>query len=453
MADKQNSTPPTAVTPSPFVKKIPTIQLATDPNAIATNFIPTSLLASTGTGMPLSLISNPYLTGTANNEPTFSQMLSMGLVSSAKAVSEAWITVSGQTVTFTYPSLLVFNNDFFQMPPCTLSVSSTDVVSVLYVAKSRSGMSPLESRIGLIQTQNGITASEALSFANSQITDVYMPLAVLKGDESGNQTLMWELDQNSQFAAPVLNQFVLLQDFETNAKQFLTSQFTALYNDLVNFATWQRAWDEIYFACNFSQTNIANVVTPVNVGGEGITGVSYSINQIVVEPIRRRYSCNVVGLAWLQNCNNQSAYPGWNDNYGAPLIYTQVRGGMEEQLNGLIPDFASYTSTYYYAPSQDIAIPNALWTDKGNDGPSGGGPGYNVWQKSLIWSSADGNLYTHTGNPNVECDYSNPVSWPLPNGIDIELRDANTNETVLTWPENPLFNPSFAQAYPVSTSN
>ena len=126
---------------------------------------------------------------------------------------------------------------------------------------------------------------------------------------------------------------------------------------------------------------------------------------------------------------------------------------MEYQLDGLIPDYDSYQSTYYYAPSQDIAIPNALWTLVGNAGPSGGGPGYNKWQKSLIWSSADGNLYTHTGNPNQEWDMSNPVSWPLPKGIDIQLRDANTNETVLTWPQNPLFNPSFAQAYPVSTSN
>lgn len=453
MTDVKNLTPPANVEASPFIKKIPTIQLATDPNAIASNFIPTSLLASTGTVMPLSLISNPYLTGMANNEPTFSQMLSMGLVSSAKAVSEAWITVSGQSVTFNYPSLLVFNNDFFQMPPCTLSVSSTDVVSVLYVAKSKSGMSPLESQIGLIQTQKGITAQEALSYADSQIIDVYMPLAVLNGDESGNQTLMWELDKNSQFAAPVLNQFVLLQDFEANAKQFLTSQFTALYNDLVQFATWQRAWDEIYFACNFSQTNIGNVVTPGNVAGEGITGVNYSINQIVVEPIRRRYSCNLVGLAWLQNCNVQSAYPGWNETYGAPLIYTQERGGMEAQLNGLIPNFESYTSTYYYAPSQDIGIPNALYTDNGNDGPSGGGPGYNKWQKTVIWSSTDGNLYTHTGAPNQEYDGSNPVTWPLPHGVEIQLRDANTNETVLTWPQNPLFNPSFAQAYPVSTSN
>lgn len=452
MEESKRLTPPTALKQSPLIKKIPTIQLATDPNAIASNFIPTSLLASTGTVMPLSLISNPYLSGQANNQPSFSQLLSMGLVSSAKAASEDWITVSGQSVVFNYPSYLVFDNDFYQMPPCSLSVSSTDVVSVLYVAKSRSGMSPLESQIGLIQTQKGVTAQEALSYADSQITNVYMPLAVLSGDENGNQTLMWELDQNSQFAAPVLNQFVLLQDFEANAKQFLTSQFTALYNDLVQFATWQRAWDEIYFACNFSQTNIANVVTPGNVAGTGIAGVNYSINQIVIEPIRRRYSCNLVGLAWLQNCNDQSAYPAWNDTYGAPLIYTQERGNMEAQLNGLIPNFDSYTSQYYYAPSQDIGIPNALYTDNGNAGPSGGDPGYNKWQKTVIWSSTDGNLYTHTGAPNQEYDGSNPVSWPLPQGVEIQLRDATTNETVLTWPENPLFNPSFAQAYPVSAN-
>ena len=452
MASTQHLASPTAIKQSPLIKKIPTIQLATDPNAIASNFIPTSLLASTGTVMPLSLISNPYLTGQANNQPSFSQLLSMGLVSSAKAASEDWITVSGQSVVFNYSSYLVFDNDFYQMPPCSLSVSSTDVISVLYVAKSRSGMSPLESQIGLIQTQKGITAQAALSYADSQITSVYMPLAVLNGDENGNQTLMWELDQNSQFAAPVLNQFVLLQDFETNAKQFLTNQFTALYNDLVQFANWQKSWDALNITCNFSQTNIDNVVTPVNVGGTGISGVQYSINQLVVKPIQRTYSCNVVGIAWLQNCNDQSAYPGWNSNYGAPLIYTQGRGGMEANLSGLIPNFDSYTSTYYVAPSQDIGIPNALWTPNGNNGPSGGDPGYNKWQKTLVWSSADGNLYTHTGNPNVEYDMSNPVTWPIPEGTDIQLRDANTNETVLTWPSNPLFNPSFAQAYPVSSN-
>lgn len=447
MAEKPLLTPPAGVQASPFVKKIPTVSLATDPNAIATNFIPTSLLASTGTQMPLTLVSNPYLTGQASNEPTFSQLLSMGLVSSSAAVQEPWITVSGQTVAFGYPSLLVFNNDFFQMPPCTLSVSSTDVVSVLYVAKSRSGMSPLESKIGLIQTQAGLTASEALSFADSQITDVYMPLAVLSGDENGTQTLLWELDQNSQFAAPVLNQFVLLQDFEANAKAFLTSQFTALYNDLTSFASWQKAWDALNLTCNFSQTNIANVTTPVNVGGTGISGVSYSINQIQVKPIRRMYSCNLVGIAWLQDCNDESQYPGWSDVYGAPLMYTQGRGGIESSLNGLIPNFDSYTSTYYLAPSKDIGIPNALWTPNGNNGPSGGVPGYNKWQKTVVWSAADGNLYTHTGNPNVEYDMSNPVTWPIPEGTEIQLRDANTNETVLTWPANPLANPTFNSAW------
>ena len=420
-------------------------------NYMGTPLVPPSLIANTSSQQTLSILPNSNLSiGNPVNSPVFSNQLSQGLVSSSLVNGNDWIALDNQSVTFSYPSLMVWNNEFYQIPPCNLNVTVQNNTSVLYASKAKSGLNPIETQIGLVTLNDTVEPEEALELADGQITTVYIPLAVFNGDENGNQTLTWELDKNCQFSAPVLNQFVLLQDFEANAKQFLTNQFTALYNDLVQFATWQKAWDEIYFACNFSQTNIANVVTPGNVAGEGITGVNYSINQIVVEPIRRRYSCNLVGVAWLQNCNDQSAYPGWNSNYGAPLIWTQGRGGMEPQLNGLIPNFDSYTSQYYYAPSQDIGIPNALYTDNGNAGPSGGDPGWNKWQKTVIWSSTDGNLYTHTGNPNVEYDGTNPVSWPLPQGVEIQLRDANTNETVLTWPENPLFNPSFAPSYPVS---
>lgn len=418
-------------------------------NYMGTPLVPPSLIANTSSQQTLSILPNSNLSiGNPVNSPVFSNQLSQGLVSSSLVNGNDWIALNNQSVTFAYPSLMVWNNEFYQIPPCNLNVTTQNNTSVLYASKAKSGLNPIETQIGLVTLNDTVEPSEALELADGQITTVYIPLAVFNGDENGNQTLTWELDKNCQFSAPVLNQFVLLQDFEENAKQFLTNQFTALYNDLVSFANWQKSWDALNITCNFSQTNIENVVTPVNVAGTGISGVQYSINQLVVKPIQRMYSCNVVGLAWLQNCNDQSAYPGWNSNYGAPLIYTQERGGMEPQLNGLIPNFDSYTSTYYVAPSQDIGIPNALWTPNGNNGPSGGDPGYNKWQKTLVWSSADGNLYTHTGNPNVEYDMSNPVSWPLPQGVEIQLRDANTNETVLTWPSNPLFNPSFLTSYP-----
>ena len=445
MAEKPLLTPPAGVQASPFVKKIPTVSLATDPNAIATNFIPTSLLASTGTPMPLTLVSNPYLTGQASNEPTFSQLLSMGLVSSSAAVQEPWITVSGQTVAFGYPSLLVFNSDFFQMPPCTLSVSSSDVVSVLYVAKSRSGMSPLESKIGLIQTQAGLTASEALSFADSQITDVYMPLAVLSGDESGNQTLLWELDKNSQFAAPVLNQFVLLQDFEANAKQFLTSQFTALYNDLTSFASWSTGWINTPFQANFSVSPISGYIDTVNWGGEGVSGVQYTGNSINVNSFTRTLSFCPMGLVWGQNANdgNTVIWEQWNFSYNAPLIYQQAHGGLESQFASLIPNFSSYTgSNYYYAPSVDLGLQGALVTTEGNPNGAGG----SFWQKTVIWSSGDGNLYTHVG-ANGEKDLGVPYSLVIPPGISIRLINGDTGEEVTAMPANPLQNPTFNSAW------
>lgn len=448
MASTQHLASPTAVKQSPLIKKIPTIQLASDPNAVASNFIPTSLLASTGTVMPLSLISNPYLTGQANNQPSFSQLLSMGLVSSAKAVSEDWITVSGQSVVFNYPSYLVFDNDFYQMPPCSLSVSSTDVVSVLYVAKSRSGMSPLESQIGLIQTKAGLTAEEALSYADGQITSVYMPLAVLSGDENGNQTLLWELDQNSQFAAPVLNQFVLLQDFEANAKEFLTSQFTALYNDLTSFASWSSGWINTPFQANFNMPqNITNYVNPINWGGEGINGVTYTGNSINVNCFTRTLSMCLIGVVWGNQANNgdTGAWEGWSEAFNAPLIYSQIHGSLESQFANLIPNFSSYTgSNFYYAPSVDLGLQGALITNEGNSV----GPGASYWQKTVIWSSTDGNLYTHVGNgSNYERDWGVPYSLVIPANVSIRLVNGDTGEDVVAMPTNPLANPTFNPAW------
>ena len=281
--------------------KIPNLNFIAN-NYMGTPLVPPSLIANTSSQQTLSILPNSNLSiGNPVNSPVFSNQLSQGLVSSSLVNGNDWISLNNQSVTFAYPSLMVWNNEFYQIPPCNLNVTVQNNTSVLYASKAKSGLNPIETQIGLVTLNETVEPSEALELADGQITTVYIPLAVFNGDENGNQTLTWELDKNCQFSAPVLNQFVLLQDFEENAKQFLTNQFTALYNDLVSFANWQKSWDALNITCNFSQTNIENVVTPVNVGGTGLSGVQYSINQLVVKPIQRTYSCNVVGLAWLQN--------------------------------------------------------------------------------------------------------------------------------------------------------
>jgi hypothetical protein len=122
-------------------------------------------------------------------------------------------------------------------------------------------------------------------------------------------------------------------------------------------------------------------------------------------------------------------------------LFTQSRGGLENQFDGLIPNFSSYTGTYYYAPTEDWAIANALVTTNGNSEN-----GTSAWQKLLIWSSIDGNLYGYIGADN-ELDLGNAFSLPMPYSVNIELRDASTNDVVVSWPGNPLASPTFQSAW------
>lgn len=414
---------------------------------MGTPLVPPSLIANTASQQTLTLLPNSNLSqGIPVNSPVFSNQLSQGLVSSSLVNGNDWITVNNQSVTFSYPSLMVWDNEFYQFPPCNLNITVKNNTSVLYAAKAKAGLNPLETKIGLITLNDTVDPTEALRLADGQITTVYIPLAVFNGDENGNQTLTWELDKNCQFSAPILNQFVLLQDFEANAKQFLTNQFSALYNDLISFAQWSTGWTNAPFQANFAMPeNITNYVNPINWGGENVDGVTYTGNSIVVNCFTRTLSLCLIGLIWGTSANdgNTSVWQGWSDAFGAPLIYEQAHGGLESQFANLIPNFSSYTGTnFYYAPSVDLGLQGALITNTGNRV----GPGGTYWQKTVIWSAEDGNLYTHIG-ASLEYDWGVPYSLVIPPNITIRLVNGDTGEDVVAMPVNPLASPTFNPAW------
>ncbi|MBO7734309.1 MAG: hypothetical protein J6S67_17220 [Methanobrevibacter sp.] len=426
--------------------KIPNLNFIAN-NYMGTPLVPPSLIANTSSQQTLSLLPNSNLSqGNPVNSPVFSNQLSQGLVSSSLVNGNDWITLSNQSVTFSYPSLMVWNNEFYQIPPCNLNVTVQNNTSVLYASKAKAGLNPIETQIGLVTLNDTVDPSEALQLADGQITTVYIPLAVFNGDENGNQTLTWELDKNCQFSAPVLNQFVLLQDFETNAKQFLTNQFTALYNDLTSFASWNTGWLNTPFQVNFNMPqSIANYINPINWGGEGANGVTYTGNSINVNCFTRTLSMCLIGLVWGNQANdgNTGIWEGWSDNWGVPLIYSQVHGGLEDQFANLIPNFSSYTgNNFYYAPSVDLGLQGALITSEGNAIGAGG----TYWQKTVIWSAENGNLYTHIG-ANNESDIGVPYSLVIPSGVSIRLVNGDTGEDVVAMPANPLASPTFNPAW------
>ena len=407
--------------------------------------MPSPILTAAGQQASLQLGSSEYLSGTLGTAPTFPFEEVTGVVSSAVLTGEDWIQVSEQSVTFICGTTLISGNDYYSLPPANLQVTLPASYSVLYAHKTASGLSAYSTTIDLLPTSSASTAGEALAYAQNSITGVYIPLAVLSGDNNGNQTLEWSVSQNAAYSAPILNQLVLVGNFEQNAKQFLTSQFTALYNDLTSFASWSTGWINTPFQANFSVPNITNYVNPINWGGEGVPGVQYQGNSINVNCFTRTLSFCPIGLVWGTEANNgnTSAWTGWSDAFNAPLVYVQAHGGLESQFQTLIPNFSSYTGTnYYYAPSVDLGLQGALVTTVGNNN----GPGATYWQKTLIWSSSDGNLYTHVG-ASLERDLGVPYSLVIPAGISIRLINGDTGEEVVAMPANPLENPTFNSAW------
>lgn len=401
------------------------------------------LLTAAGSTMSLNLISSPYLSGVATNPPTYQSNATVGLISSNTVAGLPWITANGNTVQLQCPSIIVSLKDFYQVPACTLTITVPSMTSVLYVKKDASGTAQTTAKIGLLETQEGYTAAQAITQAENSITGVFEPLAVFTGDASGNQSIIWELDQQSAYSAPILNQFQLMSGFEANVKSFFTSQFTALMNDLTGFAAWQTGWNQADVVCNFTQTTLPNnQLRAINMDflHANASTTIYNNNAISINPVRRTVSGFLNGFLWGSGLSS-SDFDTWSDYYQCPILYSQNRGELESQFDGLIPNFSSYTGTYYYAPTEDWAIANALTTTNGN--PANGS---NAWQKLLIWSSIDGNLYGYLGAAN-ELDLGNAFSLPMPYSVNIELRDASTNDVVVSWPGNPLAAPTFQSAW------
>ena len=409
--------------------------------------MPSPILTAAGEVGSLQLGSSEYLSGTLGTAPSFPFAEVTGVVSSAVLTGEDWIQVSGENVTFVCGTTLISGNDYYSLPPADLTVTLPSSYSVLYAHKTASGLSAYSTTIDLLPTPDATTAQEALSDAQSSITGVYIPLAVLSGNDDGDQALIWTASQNAAYSAPILNQLMLVGNFEQNAKNFLSSQFTALYNDLVSFAQWSTGWINTPFQANFSMPpSIANYIAPINWGEEGIAGITYTGNSINVNCFTRTLSMCLLGMVWGENANDssaQTAFPGWNSTWQAPLIYSQTHGGLEDQFSDLIPNFSSYTgSNFYYAPSVDLGLQGALITNEGNSVGAGG----KYWQKCVIWSAEDGNLYTHAG-ASGESDWGVPYSLVIPSGISIRLVNGDTGEDVTAMPLNPLAAPTFNPAW------
>ena len=411
-----------------------------------TQIVPGSLIAQTVTQMSPSTITHPYLTASSLQPPVFYNQLSMGLVSSSFVNQAPWVSQSGNQFTFNYPSLLVWDNEFYQMPQCSVTVSQPQTISVLYAGKGAAGENPLETQIGLWNSnQTSGAASSILSLASSAINDVYMPLLVLQGSDDGTtQTILWELDDNSQHSAPILNEVNLLDDFMINAKQYLQSQFQNLSNDLTSFATWNTGFLNGAIFINFTGADSFNIQWD-NYGGEGVVPnqINLGLNQLTINVLTRHLDLSLLGFTWINDPGSLANYdPLYNSTFQAYQIFQQQRGGAEQQFDFLGSAWTDLTgSDYFYAPSKDLWIYSPLSTKNGNPANNN-----TDWRKAVIWSSTDGNLYTHIG-ANNEHDEGGYAGNYLPYGATVRLMQgtvppySEVKTDILT--DNPLASPTF----------
>lgn len=420
-------------------------------NAILTNaqyqgtqIVPGSLISQTVTQMSPAVYTNSYLSASPLTPPVFSDPMSMGLVSSAFANQSEWVTISGNTLTFGYPSLLVWDNEFYQFPQCTVTVSQPETISVLYIGKGTAGESPLESKIGLWNSSQTTGEPDMiLDTASSAINGVWMPLLVLQGNESGTQqTILWELDKNSQHSAPILNETALLDEFMVNAKQYLQNQFSSLANDLISFATWNTGFLNGSIFTNYTCANTGCIQWD-NWGGEGVVPNqnNLGLNQLTINVMTRHIDLSVLGFTWVNNPSSLANTPEFDSTFQAYPIFTQCRGGAESQFSFIEGWDQLTASDYFYAPSQDLWLYSPLDTHNGNPGNNN-----TNWRKAVIWSSTDGNLYTHIGADN-EHDDGGYAGNNLPYGTSIRLMQGNqppyteVKADIITT--NPLASPTF----------
>ena len=404
-------------------------------------------LIASGGNPSLNVGSSEYLSGAIGANPIFNTPQTIGVISGAVTAGLPWIQTSGSSVTVNANTTLVSGNDFYVFPPCSLTVSYTNGYALLYAYKTKSGMSELTTTIDFIVEPNASSASDVLGNAQSQIQGVYVPLAVLNCTSSG-VSIEWEIDQNSQYSAPLLNEITTTNSNLNNLQNFASSQWNALSQDTQNVSKWQTDWTKASLTSNFTQIDISQGCSPANTDiyngaglPDGIPANTIALNTIRFNPVHCTITVTLRGIQWGPNTVVASQFPNTIGD-GWVQIYTQTAGGLEPVLQNLLPNASSLTGTYYYAPNEPLVVPALITT---NGTPSNG---TSIWQKDVIWYT-DGNIYAHFGDTDAqETNFGVPWGGGFPNNFQIYIMDATTNLPVVTqFPATPWSDPTFQSSY------
>ena len=405
------------------------------------------LISQSGASPSLQLGSSQYLSGTIGENPTFSSTETLGMISGSVVAGENWIVASGQYVTITANTTFVSGNDFYVIPPANLIVTLQSGYSLLYAQKQKSGLSELTTVIDLLDTPNATSINDVLTAGQSSIQGVYVPLAVLNAS-GGNQTIEWEVDQNSEFSAPLLNEVSTLSANINNLQTFANSQWNALSQDTQNVSQWQTDWNKASLTANFTQVSLPNQCVRANTDlydgaglPSGINQNTIALNTVRFNPVHCTITVTLCGIQWGSNSVQESDFPNTLGD-GWVQIYTQNAGGLETVLQNLLPEASSLNGIYYYAPNEPLIVPALITT---NGTPQNG---TSIWQKDVIWYT-DGNVYAHIGDTQVsETNFGVPWGGGFPNGFTVYLNDADTNLPVVTqFPQTPWSNPTFQSGY------
>ena len=375
------------------------------------NTLSNTQLLSSNLTVNIPVNGNGLTLGANNSSPVFTDSQTTGIINSGLVADMPFVTVNSDgTISFNGASSITYGNTWFYLPSCTVTLTTAEPYAVIYLTKTSSESLPTSNSISVTYFPSGssLTPSEMITHVISSLTTPVCPLLVVTA--AGTLTnginpitsITYNLSDNGNYVMPLVNALDAVQQWETNCKNYVLTQMTAIKSLMENYSSWLNTLREGQIYVSFTpSSNIKNFNNTSGIQGS-------TVDCLTINPL-----CKVLNFN-LHSCVSQT--------------YAQTKVLWWSQVHN-----TNSGLDLWYAPSQDVVISQALSTT--TDDTNG------YWEKNLIWSSTDGNLYSSIGDSGEVYILKDP-SMMLPEGVSIIHYNGST--VYDTEPADPFSSPNIS---------
>lgn len=371
-----------------------------------------SQLLTSNTTINIPVNGSGIMLGVNSAAPVFTSTQTTGIITSSMVADLPFVTLNSDgTLSFNGASSITYRNTWYYLPACTVSLTTAEPYAVIYLSKTASDSLPTSNSISVTYYPAGssLTPQEMITNVTSSLTTPVCPLLVVTASGTLNSngvnpvtSITYNLSANGNQVMPLVNALDAVQTWENDCKTYVLDQMTAIKSLMMNYSSWLNTLREGQIYVSFTpSSNIKNFQNTTGIQGS-------TVDCLTINPL-----CKVLNFN-LHSCVSQT--------------YAQTKVLWWSQVhntnNGL---------DLWYAPSQDVVISQALSTT--TDDTNG------YWEKNIIWSATDGNLYSSIGNSGEVYILKDP-SMMLPEGISIV--HYNGSSVYDTEPADPFSSPNIS---------